>query len=310
VDLRALRLFVVVVEEGSIHAGARRLMLTQPAVSQALRKLERQVGGALVIRTSRGIELTPAGAALLEHGRDILDRMDTASGIVRDIARTGNQVLRVGLMVGTASAGDLTFPIVTAFRGRYPGVKVSVSDLAFDDQFDALAAGRVDVAIVRPPCDDERLEVIDLFSEPTVLCFSAEHRLAGAEVLSLDDVLDEPIIELVRAPGRWRAFWELNELRGGPPRRTHPEPAVTLSELRYALLCEPVVAAASGCAWQHGLSSPLLRAVPLLDAPPNAVAVAYRRHPMRAWAREFALCAREITEKMVELVPGGRLITR
>lgn len=54
-DLRALRLFVVVVEEGSIHAGARRLMVTQPAVSQALRKLERDVG----VRTPRGVQLTP-----------------------------------------------------------------------------------------------------------------------------------------------------------------------------------------------------------------------------------------------------------
>lgn len=305
-DLRTLRLFVVVAEEGSIHAGARRLMITQPAVSQALRKLEREVGGALLVRTSRGIELTPAGAALLEHGHDILSRMDAASGVVREIARTGNHVLRVGLMAGTASAGDLTFPIVTAFRTRFPNVKLTVSDLAFDNQVDALVAGRVDVAIVRPPCDDERLKVINLFSEPTVLCFSAQHRLADAEAVTLQDVLDEPMVELVRTPGRWRAFWQLNELRGGPPRRIHPEPAVTLSELRYTLLCEPVVAAASGSAWQYGLSSPLLRSVPILDAPPNAVAVAFRRNPARAWAREFAVCAREVTAQMVQLVPGGR----
>ncbi|HEY9417498.1 MAG TPA: LysR family transcriptional regulator [Pseudonocardia sp.] len=308
-DLRALRLFVVIAEEGSIHAGARRLMITQPAVSQTLRKLEREVGGALVIRTSRGIQLTPAGVALLDHGRDILSRMDAASNLVRGIARTGNQVLRVGLMSGTASAGDLTFPIVAAFRERHPQVRLTVSDLSFDDQFEALVTGRVDVALVRPPCDDERLEIVDLFCEPTVLCFSVQHRLAEADVVSLNDVLDEPMVELVRAPDRWRAFWELNELRGGPPRRVHPEHAVTLSELQYTLLCEPVVAAAAMSAWQYGLSSPLLRAVPIVGAPPNAVAVAFRRNPVRAWAREFAACAREISEQMLDLVPGGKLIT-
>jgi len=310
VDLRELRLFVAVVEEGSIHGGSRRLMITQPAVSQALRKLEREVGGALVIRTSSGIELTQAGVALLDHGRDILSRMDSASKIVRDVARSDSRVLRIGLMSGTASAGDLTFPILSAFRERYPDVRLSVSDLSFDNQFDALSDGRVDVAIVRPPCDDERLEVVDLFSEPTVLCFSAEHRLAAGEAVSLDDVLDESMIELVRAPERWRAFWGLNDLRGGPSRRNHPEPAVTLSELRYALLCEPVVAAASESAWRYGLCSPLLRTLPIVGAPPNPVAVAFVRHPRRAWAREFARCAREISEHLLDLVPGGQLIGR
>jgi DNA-binding transcriptional LysR family regulator len=129
--------------------------------------------------------------------------------------------------------------------------------------------------------------------------------LAEAEAVSLDDVLDEPMVELVRTPSRWREYWELNDVRGGPPRRIHPEPAVTLTELRYALLGEPVVAAASGCAWQYGLSSPHLRAVPLLWARPNEIAVAYRRAPTRAWVREFARCAREVSEQLVDLIPGG-----
>jgi DNA-binding transcriptional LysR family regulator len=166
----------------------------------------------------------------------------------------------------------------------------------------------VDVAIVRPPCDDEQLEIVKLFSEPTVLCFSADHRLADAEAVSLADVLDEPMIELVRTPSRWREYWELNDVRGGPPRRIHPEPAVTLTELRYSLLREPVVAAASGSAWRYGLSSPYLRAIPLLDARPNEIAVAHRRSPPRAWVGEFARCAREVSEQLVDLVPGGLLI--
>jgi DNA-binding transcriptional LysR family regulator len=307
-DTRALRLFIAVAEEGSIHAGARRLMLTQPAVSQALRKLEREVGGLLLVRSPRGVELTPAGVALLEQARDLVRRLDEAGLVVRRIAREENQVLRVGLMAGTASAGDLTFPIITAFRRRYPDLRLSISDLAFSNQVEALVTGQVDVAIVRPPCDDDRLAIVKLFSEPTVLCFSAAHRLAGAEAISLEDVLDEPMIELVRTPSRWREHWELNDVRGGPPRRIHPEPAVTLTELRYSLLGDQVVAAASGSAWQYGLSSPHLRAVPLLQARPNEIAVAYRRSPMRAWAGEFARCAREVSEQLVDLIPGGRLI--
>jgi DNA-binding transcriptional LysR family regulator len=309
VELRALRLFVAVVEEGSIHAGARRLIMTQPAVSHALRKLEREAGGALLVRTPRGVELTPAGAAVFDRGRDILGRMDALTSVVRRITRMDNCSLRVGLIAGPASAGELTFPIISAFRQRYPDVRLSLSELSFDDQFDALVDGRVDLAIVRMPCDDDRLETVALFSEPRLLLVPAEHRLAEADAVSVTDVLDEPMVTLVRAPARWREFWELNELRGGPPPRTHAAPAITMAELQYTVLCEAVVGPATGIAWRYGLSSPLLRAVPILEGPTNEVAVAYRRAPARAWAREFASCALEVSEQMLDLVPGARLNT-
>jgi DNA-binding transcriptional LysR family regulator len=304
-ELRELRLFVAVVEEGSIHAGARRLRLTQPAVSQTLRKLERQVGGPLLVRTARGVQLTPAGAALLEQAYDILGRMDAATAVVRRVAHTGNATVRVGLIAGAASAGHLTHPIIDGFRRRYPDLHVRVSELSFANQFAALVEGLVDVAIVRPPCDDDRLEVVGLFSEPTVLCVPAAHRLAAAEAVSLNDILDEPMVELVRAPARWRNFWKLDELRGGPPSRVHREPAVTLPELRRTLIRESVLVAGSRSAWQYGLSSPLLRAIPILEAPRNPIGVAYRRAPPLAWAREFARCAREVSSELLQLVPGG-----
>jgi DNA-binding transcriptional LysR family regulator len=289
VELRAVRMFVAVAEEGSIHAGARRLMLTQPAVSQALCKLEREVG-TLLVRTPRGVELTPAGWAFLANGRDLLSRADELSLEVRSIARTGNHVLRVGLMAGIASAGDLTAPILTEFRRGH------------------LVDGEVDVAIVRPPCGDDRLRLVPLFCEPTVLCFSAGHRLAGVEAVNLEDVLDEPMVELVRSPGPWRRFWTLNELRGGGPRRVHRDAAVRLSELQCSLLAEPVVAAASAIAWQYGLSTEYLRAVPLLRAPANEIAVAYSRTPMRAGAHDFAHSARQTCERLLGLVSEARLL--
>jgi DNA-binding transcriptional LysR family regulator len=301
-------MFVAVAEEGSIHAGARRLMLTQPAVSQALRKLEREVG-ILLVRTPRGVELTPAGWALLTKGRDLLSRANEVGLEVRHIARHGNHVLRVGLISGIASAGDLTAPILAEFRRSHPEVLVRLSELSFANQFTALVDGEVDVAIVRPPCRDDRLHLVPLFCEPTVLCFSAGHRLAGVEAVTLDDVLDEPMIELVRSPGPWRRFWTLNELRGGaPPRRVHRDAAVRLSELQCSLLTEPVVTAASAIAWQYGLSTEYLRAVPLLRAPANEIAVAYGRTPMRAGAHDFAHSARQTSERLLGLVSGARLL--
>lgn len=302
-----MRLFLAVVEEGSIHAGARRLMLTQPAVSQALGKLERDVGEALVIRSGRGIELTRAGSALLEGARDLLARADAVAETVRGVKASGS-VLRVGLMSGLASAGDLTAPIINGFKESYPHVTLRVTNLSFANQFSAVLTREVDVAIVRPPTDDERVELVPLFTEPTVVCFSKGHRLAEAQSVRLDDVLDEPMIELVRAPRRWRDYWELNEMRGGPPRRVQCEQAVTLLELQSALVTRSVVVAAALSGWRHGLASARLRAARIVDAPHTPVAVGYPRVEPHAYAPEFALCARSVTESLTDLVPGSRLI--
>lgn len=83
-DVRLLELFVCVAEEGSIHGAARRMLVAQPAVSKALQRLEREVGAALVVRSSQGVTLTPAGAILLGEARDILARIGRALAAVRD----------------------------------------------------------------------------------------------------------------------------------------------------------------------------------------------------------------------------------
>ena len=77
-DLRQLRYFVAVSDEGGIRAAARRLYISQPQISQAVARLEAELGVELMLRSSRGIVLTPECRELLEHGREILERLDTA----------------------------------------------------------------------------------------------------------------------------------------------------------------------------------------------------------------------------------------
>ncbi|MGQ0479519.1 MAG: LysR family transcriptional regulator [Pseudonocardia sp.] len=304
-DVRHLRLFVAVAEEGSIHAGARRLQMAQPPVSQTLRRLEREAGGALLIRSSRGVQLTEAGTALLEHARDILARVDSAVESVRRVARTERYPLRVGLMAGLVAAAELTWPIISTFQRRHPEVVLQVRELPFDVQFESLATGAVDVAIIRGPCLDERIETEALFTEPRLLCCSAEHPVADADSLAVADVLDYPMIEMVRTPAPFREFWQLNESRGGPPPRPYADPAVSLLEIQLSLLCEPVVMPVAASAWRLGMTSPLLRAIPLTDVPPSDVAVGYLRRGSCAHAREFARCAREVSHRSIDLVPGA-----
>jgi DNA-binding transcriptional LysR family regulator len=301
-------MFVAVAEEGSIRAGARRLMMAQPPVSQALRKLERETGCELVNRSSSGIELSDAGIALLEHAREILDRVDNAVISVQEVARARRCPLRVGLMAGVVSAGNLTTPIISNFRRRYPEVVLELEELSFDQQFEALASGLVDVGIVRGPFMDDRIVIEPLFAEPRLLCCSAGHPLASANAISIDEIHEFPMIDMVRTPKHFRAFWQLNDARGGPPPRPHPDQSVSLLEIQLSLLSRPLLMPVAASAWHLGLKSPFLRAIPLTDVEPTNAAVGYARNRPYAYARAFARCAREVCETAIDFIPDGRLV--
>lgn len=306
-DLRQLRLFIAVAEEGSIRAGARRLMMAQPPVSQALRKLEREANCKLLIRSSRGIELSEAGAGFLESAREILAQVDSAVVTAQQVARTERTRIRVGLMAGVVSAGNLTAPIISAFRRDHPQVDLGFEELSFDQQFEALINGSVDVGIVRGPCFDDRIVTEPLFNEPRLLCCSAKHPLADADSLSVEDTLGYPMIDMVRTPAPFRAFWQLNDARGGPPPRPHVDTSVSLLEIQLTLLSEPVVMPVAASAWTLVLKSPFLRAIPLTDVQPTDAAVAYLRDRPSRNVKAFAQCARQICERGIKFVPGGQL---
>lgn len=307
-DLRHLRLFVAVAEEGSIRAGARRLVMAQPPVSQALRKLEREINSELLIRSPHGIELSEAGSVFLEHAREILDRVDSAVAAAQKVASTERYRLRVGLMAGVVSAGNLTAPIIDSFRQRHPRVDLGLAELSFDQQFEALVSGAVDVGIVRGPCHDDRIVTQPLFTEPRLLCCSARHPLSDADSLSVEDTLDYPMIDMVRTPQPFRGFWQLNDARGGPPPRPYIDSAVSLMGIQLTLLSKPVVMPVAASAWRLGLESPFLRAIPLVDVQPTEVAIAYLRERSSDYTESFMRCARQICEDDIEAVPGGQLV--
>ena len=107
-DLRQLRYIVAVADAGGIRKASRRLHLTQPSLSQALRQLEAELGVELIRRSARGAELTEAGAELVDYARDILDRANTAKIAMRRHAEQRSSTLRIGLLEGTIAAGELT----------------------------------------------------------------------------------------------------------------------------------------------------------------------------------------------------------
>ena len=222
VEIRHLRSFVAVAEERNFTRAAERLHLAQPALSAQIRQLEQRMGVQLLERTTRKVDLTPAGEALLERARTLLDGVEAAVQQVQDTAagRTGR--LRVGL-AATASL-DLTPLALRAFAEAVPGAEVSVQDIRFDDPSGGVRDGTTDVAIIWTPLDETGLEVEQLTEEPRRIVMSRDHRLADAPQLTVEDVLGEPFPVSDSTDPVYERFWTLAEERGGPP-----DPAVRIT---------------------------------------------------------------------------------
>jgi len=306
VDVQQLEMFVAVAEEGSIHGGARRLLITQPAVSKALRKLERQLGTELLIRSPQGIGLTVAGEVLLTQAKEILERMGRTVEIVRKAGEPGRE-LTIGLIAGAVAAAELTKEIIRQYRVDRPDVSLTLRELNFPNQFTAISDGLVDVALVRPPCPTPDVALTSLFDEPIVLCCREDHALADKDRLEIADIVDEPMLDMPDAPVPWTDFWLLvNERHGRPPTE---QSVRTLSEIGLAVACSSrTVTPLVGSAWRLGLDPSSLSTVPLRDGPRSIAAVATARGDYRDEVCDFVATAVRVTRERVTDIPDANLL--
>jgi DNA-binding transcriptional LysR family regulator len=164
-ELRELRYFVAVAEELNFTNAARRLHVSQPSLSAAVRQLETRVGVTLLQRTTRRVELTPAGRTLLMHARDVLAASSTLDGALR--AHRGGGRLRVGVFAH--GAGNLTVPILQAFEAAHPEIEVSVADVSPTALITSLVDDRIDVLLAPGELGDDRLDVRPLYFEPRTM---------------------------------------------------------------------------------------------------------------------------------------------
>jgi DNA-binding transcriptional LysR family regulator len=304
-DLRQLSYLVAVGDEGGIRAAARRLHISQPQISQALRRLESELGVELMRRSSRGVALTAEGEELLAHGREILDRVSLARTTLRRMADQQSSTLRVGVVAGVLSAGELLAPILAAFGAARPDVALRLEDLAFNDQVSPLLAGTVDAAIVRAPVSHPEIVMTPIAQEPRVVMVAAGHELSGEESVGVDDILHLPTLPLSAAE-EWADFWQLNHERGGPNCDPDVAPVRTVPEAQLAVATRSVIIT-SPAALGRLAPNPLVRAIELTDAAPTVIAVASKRRDGRRAVRAFVETAQATAERHIDLLPGGVL---
>jgi len=177
VDLRQLRYFAAIVEEGSLSRAAVRLHVSQPPLSTHLKALEREIGASLLVRGNRGVTPTAAGAVFYEEVRAVLSRLEQARERALQVHRGDVGVLSVGFV----SIADYSIlpPALNHFRKRYPRVEVQLHELTTDAQIRELRAGRLDLAIGLAPVDEPDLRFERLRREALVLAAPADHPAVG-----------------------------------------------------------------------------------------------------------------------------------
>lgn len=181
IDLRRLRAFVAVAEEGHVTRAAERLGMQQPPLTRLLRGLEAELGVLLLRRLPRGVRPTEAGQVLLEEARAVLARTAELEDAVRRAARGEAGRLAVGF-TPSAALHPFVPAVLRAFREQAPAVRMELDEAGTTELVDALLHGRLDAAFVRSPVGRvPGLLVEPVLEEPMLAALPAGHLLAGPE---------------------------------------------------------------------------------------------------------------------------------
>lgn len=297
VSLHAIRYFCVVAEELHFGRSAERLSITPPSLSQQIRRLESQLGGALFERTSQHVALTDLGREFLPLAERMRDdhRQIIAWAASKDEERR-TPALRVGVIA--AGAGSSTAEIIARVLERHPTARIEMRRLGFFDARDELESGGVDVAIAPSPLRSAAgVRAEALMREPRVLVVPAGHRLAGRESVSIGETAGEVFVIASNAPSDVIDWWVVDPRPDG----SRPRLGTTADSLDGLL--DLVAAGAgvniAGASVAHHHRRDDLVYVPIRDIEPVTISVctlASSRHPLvdafRDAARELSSLAR------------------
>lgn len=192
-ETRHLKYFIAVAEERHFGRAAARLHMAQPPLSQQIRQLEEQLGAPLLVRTTRKVELTPAGQVLLDRGRLLIDELEKLEFDVQQVGAGATGVLRAGF-TGTATY-RLMPAIVQSARRNLPGLRITVQgEMLTPEMETALEEGRLDVAVLRPPIRSQSVALKLLEQDRLVAALPADSPLAEKGTLDIADLASQNFI--------------------------------------------------------------------------------------------------------------------
>jgi LysR family carnitine catabolism transcriptional activator len=203
--VKQLRAFLAVAQSLSFIQACQRLHLSQPALSLAIKTLEESLGGALLVRTTRSVALTPEGEVLLPIARRLLADWDNAEELLRQHFTL--QLGRVAIAALPSFAANLLPVALKAFRACYPKINVTVHDVINEQVVDMIRDHRVELGVVLEPESLDGLTFIPLYLDRFVAVVPADSPLAACHELHWSDLLSQPFIALQR-PSAVRSLLE------------------------------------------------------------------------------------------------------
>jgi len=193
-ELRHLRFFVAVAEEGSLTTAAARLHTAQPSLSRQMRDLEYEVGAPLMTRSARGIALTAAGRSFLDHARLALAQVEAAGVAARRVSQSAKASFALGFLTGQEM--DWLPEAMRILRDDLPSIDVTVSSHYSPDLADALMRGKLDLAFMRREANMPDLEYQLVVREPVLVVMPSDHPLAAQKTVTAEQVAKEPFIHM------------------------------------------------------------------------------------------------------------------
>jgi DNA-binding transcriptional LysR family regulator len=289
-DSRDLRYFVAVAERLSFSRAAEDLPMSQSALSEAVRRLEAEVGTQLLRRNSRRVSLTRPGEMLLADAREVLAELDHA---VDRAARAGRgEIGRLRVGFEASGAGEVSTLARARFAREHPAVRVEPKRFDWGGEAAGLRDGDCDVAFVWLPNDLSGLEAEEVTSERRYAGLPKGHRLAREPRVSIMDLKDEPIMWTRRAPRLWVDWWAVN------PRPDGSEPVWGPENENVEEMLEQVAEGAAICITPRSMAThyarPDLAWVPIADIDPLRIALCWRRGDDSALVSSFARVTREL----------------
>jgi DNA-binding transcriptional LysR family regulator len=282
-DLRLVRYFTVVAEHRHFGRAAEALRVAQPSLSRQIRHLEQQLGARLLDRTPQGSRLTEAGEVFLPLARALLRSADQAAARTRAAAQPSR--ITIGYTIGL-----IVTPAVRQLRREQPDADVQTLHLDWNEPREALLDHRVDAVVTRLPIGTDGLHVTVLYDEPRVLLVPLDHRLAGKESVSVDDIAGEPIPRL--PDPAWNAYWRIDPRPDGSPAPDGPLVAAIEDKNELIAAGQAVAVIPAGVA--VGSPRPDLTTIPLDGVEPSHVVLATRAGDRGRLVSAFRKCAQAL----------------
>jgi LysR family transcriptional regulator, hca operon transcriptional activator len=198
-ELRHLRYFIAVADAGSLRVAAQKLNTSQPSLGRQIRDLEDEVGAQLLTRSARGIELTPAGRAFLEHARTVLSQVEAATEAARRVAHPAKPRFSMGFLGGH----ELTWmpEVLRILHDQPRNIDVMISSQNSPLLADALLNGTLDAALLRREREVRDLAFRLLIKEPLMVVLPGDHRLAAHKAINPKDLVGETFVAVSEVAG-------------------------------------------------------------------------------------------------------------